>query len=267
MLLPNSKDLASFYWQQGYNYKQFAPDGKTKIGGGCQAASLLMAIRIANDNPIISMNDIQYFVEKNGLSFHDPEYSNRIAYISIPVVSALMIPKASVKLLHTNTIETMQHQETDKCTYYEKENIKTYPHMPRTENLSTVFGVQIKDQITEIKIVLSKGGICIPLVSPNVLFARDNPATRESLHAIVLGDYDSNTDTVRILDPDPGFAQKSSFLTRNEDKLQIKSNYMSFDMVQKHAKQWHPFESIDARLPIKRINDSMGDCVTLISMA
>lgn len=262
MRIPESFD--DFYYQQGYNYADFDPSGKFKLGGGCQASSLLMAIRLVTTNQEWSMDDVSKAAVESGLVFNDPKYANRISYVAIPVVAAKLLPNFEVNLSLASNQEDIS--VSDNSSFYSQESNSTYLNMPNISNLKTTFGMSSKVQTENIRDALIAGGIAVPLVHPNTLFNSDNPETQGFLHAMVLYGYDENTDKVRVLDPSPGFSRMRGFSKQKaEGRLRIVANKIHpFERVNMIASKHHPMGRVDYEVPLSLLEQSLRYVSTTI---
>lgn len=237
------KRLDNCYYQQGYNYVDSVPSGEVKMGGGCQASSLLMSIRLATENPDWSMDAIQAKAEELGLVFYDRGYADRISYVSIPIIAASLLPGFKV---HTQVEIAKENITEESTSIFGREFNKRYLNMPPFENLTTEYGIEKCDQVKNMISVLKNGGLAIPLVHPNTLFETNNPDTKNLLHAIVLIGFNIERQTISVIDPNPGFSNVPEFARRrNEGKLKIPSDRIhSIEKANKVAGKYHPKKSV-----------------------
>lgn len=262
MHLPES--LEGYYYQQGYNYKDWAPDNSVKLGGGCQASSLLIAMRLMENNSELSMDNVQIAANRLGLAFQDRDYATRISYASIPIIAAFNLPRHRVKFFNSKTLQEIESY--GNSTFYGNEANRLYLNMPRITNLESNFGVSLADQIGNMRHVLQSGGVVIPLVHGNTLYDSNDHATEKMLHAIVVGSYNEEADTVRIIDPSPGFSHVPSFESRrDEGTFKIRANSVRrFTSIEAIAKKFHPLGSIDYELPISKVHNALRSVSTTI---
>lgn len=262
MHLPES--LEGYYYQQGYNYRDWTPDHSVKLGGGCQASALLIAMRLMEDNIALTMDNVEIAANRLGLAFLDKEYATRISYASIPIIAAFNLPRHSVKFYNKKSLQDIEG--FGNTTFFGNEANRVYLNMPRISNLESNFGVTLPDQIENMKRVLQSGGVAIPLVHGNTLYDSKDHATAKMFHAIVLGSYNAASDTVRIVDPSPGFSHIPSFeKLRDEGKLRIRANSVRrLSSIKAIAKKFHPLGSIDYELPMSKVTNSLRVVSTTI---
>lgn len=237
------RPLDRCFYQQGYNYVDSVPSGEVKMGGGCQASSLLMSIRLATENPDWSMDAIEAKAKELDLIFYDRGYADRISYVSIPIIAASLLPNFKVSTQVEIAKENIKEESTN---IFGREFNKRYLNMPSLGNLTTEYGVKKYDQVKNMIDVLKSGGLVIPLVHPNTLFETDNPNTKDFLHAIVLTGFNDERQTISVIDPNPGFSSIPDFARRkNEGKLKIPSDRIhSIENANRVASKHHPKKSV-----------------------
>lgn len=258
------ENIDGFYFQQGYNYAESTPDGSVKLGGGCQASSLLIALRLFEGNKYLTMDNISMAADRLGLAFHDKEYATRISYASIPLIAAFALPRSDVRFNHTMTTEEIS--KFPPTTFYGNEANRLYVNMPRISNLTSLFGISTSEQVADIRKSLRSGGIAIPLVHPNTLYSSDDPETASFLHVVVVSEYNDATDCVRVIDPSPGFSHMPAFKRlRGEGRLKIRANTIrDIQSVNQVARKFHPLKSIDYFIPVKKLEESLRSVSTII---
>lgn len=261
MRLPESLD--SYYYQQGYNYIDTVPNSETKLGGGCQASSLLIGLRLMSGNPNLTMGDVSAKAIEEGLIFYDLGCADRISYASIPVISSSMLVGHNVRLSIETPLEKITEESTNE---FGREANRIYLNIPKRENLSAVYGVDKSHQVENMLEVLSNDGIAIPLVHPNTLHESTNPDTQGFLHAIVLTGYNKNNQTVSVIDPNPGFSSVPNFAIRkNEGRLKIPSNRIhSIEMANRVANKYHPQGSVVYDVSVNLLENALRGVSTTI---
>lgn len=262
--MKSPEDISKYYFHQGFNYAEYTPDGITRFGGGCQASSLLIATRLLLKNPSYSMENLKINSEALGLAFHDINYSTRISYASIPLLAAMILPDHNVSFSCKLTTDEINKQEQN--TFYGNEAHFLYQNMPKINNLSSNFNISIDKQIVQIKNAIKNGGVAIPLFHTNTLLSSDNPVTEKLFHAVVLVELSDDEDSVRIIDPSPGFSNAPAFeRLRDENKLKIRANSIkSFSSIQSIANKFHPLKSVDYVLPFSIIERAIRSVSTTI---
>ncbi len=250
------------YFQQGYNYSEYSPDGKTPLGGGCQASSLLIALRIVNNNPSISMSAIEQEAKQLGLSFFDPIYSTRISYVAVPIIAASLLKQSKVNLFLSSTRKELD--ETKPETFFHIEAIKFYTNPPKLKNLKILMGVNDSSQLNEIKICLEQEGLVIPLVNTNIIQGSEDLETENFMHAVIIDRFEKDKG-FHIIDPSPGFTHLPEFKEeRAQGTFKVQANTMNAQEAKEFAKEYHPRKDIEYSVDERTLLSSLRGAITTI---
>ena len=256
--------LGQVFYQQGYNYRELVPTGETKLGGGCQASSLLMGIRLMSGNTNLSMDLVAERAKELELVFFDRGFADRLSYVAIPLVAASLLPEHLVTTMHAKAQENIGDESAN---VFGRETNKRYGNMHTTSNLVPIFSVNPYYQVRKMVSVVEKGGIAIPLVHPNTLFQNDNPDTQGFLHAVVLTNFDSATQTFSVIDANPGFSSIPNFSRRKEEgKIKIPSDRIhTLEMADRVASRFHPKKSVIYEVSASQLEKALRTVSTTIS--
>lgn len=254
------QELQASYFQQGYNLKD-SIDG-TLLGGGCQAASLLMLLRSALASPNLFMNSIASSAKELGFSFHDEKFSTRISYPAVAAIAAAMLPNYQVTLLHKSSRENIA-SDTDN-RFFHRESREKYLAMPELENLRIDFAVSEEEQIKRMIEALRNEAFVLPLFQSNILYASNSEATKNFWHAVLLYDY-NESNTFQVLDPNPGFTRIADFEKKKERGLKIRAGLWGYEQAQSFAKKFHPFGDIAYDLSLEKFKKAFRGFSTIVT--
>jgi hypothetical protein len=265
MKLPSNLD--PYYYQQGFNYADSVPDDNTKFGGGCQASSLLIGVRLMSGNPHLTMSNIFDEANKMGLVHYDLGFADRISYGAIALIASSLLKDCKVTIFLETPLEEITEESTNVFGRESNKIFLNIPNMSSRKNLSIEYGVNKKTQVEQISKVLGGDGIAIPLIHPNTLHQSTNPDTDCFKHAIVLTGFNRKNQTISVIDPNPGFTGIPNFASRKDKgTLKIPSNRVhSIEMANRIASKYHPRGSVIYEIDIELLEKSLRGVSTTIS--
>jgi hypothetical protein len=213
-------------------------------------------------NPALSIEDIESATSDLDILFLDKKYANKIPTFAIPFVLANILPNLQVKFyLHSDLNGTIKD---NKGNFYGDQNITTLTTQPIPENLEIYFSTTKETQFKLTATALKQGGLVIPLTHTNTLYSQTSPSSDKLLHHIVLAGWGDTTNTIKIIDPSPGFSNIADYGNK-KDGLKIRAGCLNYQKAQLVAGKLHPYGSVLFNLPISTYEKAHRSITTIIT--